>query len=409
MSQASKNTLYAVSLSSAQGQKLSYLWDTSEVLEIAAVPGSYLYFENETAVLVNTDAKTCSPVSTSSVSTNVDCGDFQMSLQFLDPGQAVTQEDVQKYAHMDFALNQQVQLEADELVFRGYLKHATMAAIAVVCVSLGVSHFNADKTEQAELVELEKKKVPVVKTKKIKGLPSQKSLEQAYQKAMAKSSAARPAAKPGAAKAVAKTSAVDKVKAAFSGLLSNGISLPSQAKRSGSGAPAAQLSGAVRSGRSGGVAARKTGDSIVKVAMIGGGEGGSGGYGVGGSAAGIGIGGLSGQGDDWVALNVDDATVEEGLSRDEVGQVIHKKISEIRYCYEASILRTPNLEGKLIVDFTIAASGRVRSAKVNKETVSDARLNECILKRLTKWGFPKPKAGVEVAVSYPFIFKRLGR
>ena len=132
-------------------------------------------------------------------------------------------------------------------------------------------------------------------------------------------------------------------------------------------------------------------------------------YDVGGSSAGLGIGGVDGQGEGFLSLNLQEAFIDEGLSRDEVGRVIHSNISEIRYCYESSMIRKPDLEGKLVVDFTIAASGRVRSANVNKSSVRDERLNECILKRLARWEFPKPKSGVEVAVSYPFIFKRLRR
>ncbi len=139
----------------------------------------------------------------------------------------------------------------------------------------------------------------------------------------------------------------------------------------------------------------------VQVAMVGG--AGGAGYGKGGGVQ------LSGQGGDYLKLALDEASIDEGLSRDEVGRIIHSKISEIRYCYESSILRNPDVEGKLVVDFVIASTGSIKTASVKESSLRDPRLDECILKRLTRWAFPSPKSGVEVAVTYPFIFKSLRR
>lgn len=99
------------------------------------------------------------------------------------------------------------------------------------------------------------------------------------------------------------------------------------------------------------------------------------------------------------------------MTKDEVGKVIHAHISEIRYCYEAAMIRTPDIEGKLVLDFTIGGSGAVKEAAAVKESsLNQARLDDCILRRLTKWSFPKPNGGVDVAVSYPvFPLKALKR
>jgi len=116
-----------------------------------------------------------------------------------------------------------------------------------------------------------------------------------------------------------------------------------------------------------------------------------------------------GTGKNWVNLDSLAATVEEGLSRDEVGEVIHRHMKEVRYCYETAMIRQPDLEGKLIVQFTIGNQGSVRSTGVKTSTLPDARLDECILARLAGWKFPHPKGGIDVAVTYPFIFKTLGK
>lgn len=143
----------------------------------------------------------------------------------------------------------------------------------------------------------------------------------------------------------------------------------------------------------------------VAVASLGGGAGnGSGvGYGKGEHAS------VKGQGGSFVKMDTGGSSVDEGLTKDEVGEVIHRHLSEVRYCYESAMLRTPDIEGKLMMNFTIAGSGSVRTADIKSSTLPDSRLDDCILRRLMTWKFPNPRGGVDVAVTYPFIFKTLGR
>jgi hypothetical protein len=144
--------------------------------------------------------------------------------------------------------------------------------------------------------------------------------------------------------------------------------------------------------------------SVALKTLGGKGENGAGlGYGQGGSAS------VSGQGSSFVSLDTKEAMVEEGLTADEVGRVIHSHLSEIRYCYESAMLRNPSVEGKVLVDFKIRSTGIVKSALVKDSTVSDSNLEQCVISHLLKWKFPKPKGGIEVAVSYPFLFKTLGK
>ncbi|MCM2278519.1 MAG: AgmX/PglI C-terminal domain-containing protein [Oligoflexia bacterium] len=143
----------------------------------------------------------------------------------------------------------------------------------------------------------------------------------------------------------------------------------------------------------------------VQVGAIGGSGAGSGGVGYGkGNHAGV-----KGQGGSFVTMDTTGSTVDEGLSKDEVGEVIHRHMSEVRYCYESAMIRTPDLEGKLITNFVIGGNGMVKSTEVKSSTLPDPRLDDCILRRLATWKFPNPRGGVDVAVSYPFIFKTLGR
>ncbi|MGZ3697676.1 MAG: TonB family protein [Bdellovibrionota bacterium] len=147
-----------------------------------------------------------------------------------------------------------------------------------------------------------------------------------------------------------------------------------------------------------------TNEKNIAIASLGGeAKGDQAGYGKGSHA------GVQGQGSGQVSLDAQGAAVEEGLTKDEVGEVIHKHLGEIRYCYESAMIRSPDVEGKLMVNFSIGGTGVVRSSEVASSSLSDPRLDDCILRRLSTWKFPEPRGHVTVAVSYPFIFKSLGR
>ena len=148
------------------------------------------------------------------------------------------------------------------------------------------------------------------------------------------------------------------------------------------------------------------GNDSSKIGFLGGkGKGGQGGgsadYGTGRGAA------VAGQGTSQLGISPEGAGVSEGLTKDEVGLVIRKHLDEVRYCYESALVRSPGFEGKLLAAFTIAATGRVKVA-TPKESSGDPKLDSCITGKLLNWDFPKPRGGVDVGVSYPFIFKSLG-
>ncbi len=151
------------------------------------------------------------------------------------------------------------------------------------------------------------------------------------------------------------------------------------------------------------------GDQKIKLAIVTqvGGEGMGDGGGIGYQKGKHGK--LQGQGKSFVMVDSFGSAVEEGLTKDEVGEVIHRHLSEIRYCYESAMIKTPDLEGKLIIHFLIGGVGSIKTAAVKTSTLPDPRLDDCVLRRLVTWKFPSPKGGIDVAVSYPFIFKTLER
>jgi pSer/pThr/pTyr-binding forkhead associated (FHA) protein len=92
------------------------------------------------------------------------------------------------------------------------------------------------------------------------------------------------------------------------------------------------------------------------------------------------------------------------LTREEVARVIQSHIAQLGYCYDLQLLGDPNLHGKIEVTWTIGTNGNVVDVKIKNTTLKNKYVEECVLRRISSWVFPKPRGGGEVEVSYPFIF-----
>jgi outer membrane biosynthesis protein TonB len=134
------------------------------------------------------------------------------------------------------------------------------------------------------------------------------------------------------------------------------------------------------------------------VGTLGKGGGGRGVAGLGGLAAG-------GAGSGTVGILDEETEIEGGLDKEVIARVIAGYLGEIRYCYERQLSAEPDIYGKVQVKFTIDPEGRVAEHRVGATTLKSAMVEGCILRRLARWKFPKPKGGTHVLVTYPFMFK----
>jgi len=121
-----------------------------------------------------------------------------------------------------------------------------------------------------------------------------------------------------------------------------------------------------------------------------------------GQGAGLGQGNV---GTGNVGIDDEETAVEGGLDKEVIAAVIKEHIGQIRYCYERQLAGQADLHGKVKVRFGIDAEGEVFTQSIGETTLKSATVEECILRRIAKWKFPKPKGGTQVNVSYPFLFK----
>lgn len=95
-----------------------------------------------------------------------------------------------------------------------------------------------------------------------------------------------------------------------------------------------------------------------------------------------------------------------GMDRSLIQSVVNKHMHELQRCYEVQLLSQPNLEGKIVVDWTIAPSGSVAEARLASSTLRSPAVASCVLARIRTWRFPPP--GQRVKVRYPFVFRVRG-
>lgn len=99
-------------------------------------------------------------------------------------------------------------------------------------------------------------------------------------------------------------------------------------------------------------------------------------------------------------------SVSGRLPPEVIQRIVRQNFGRFRLCYEAGLVRNPNLAGRVVTRFTIDASGGVSQAK-STGTLPDAAVLGCVEKSFRGLAFPQPQSGV-VVVSYPVEFVPAG-
>lgn len=101
------------------------------------------------------------------------------------------------------------------------------------------------------------------------------------------------------------------------------------------------------------------------------------------------------------------AEVRGSLDKDLIRRIIRRHINEVKFCYESELTRKPDLQGRVMVQFTIAPTGQVAASIVQSSTMNNPPVEQCIANAVRRWEFPKPQGGI-VVVTYPFVLKSAG-
>lgn len=174
-----------------------------------------------------------------------------------------------------------------------------------------------------------------------------------------------------------------------------------------------------RNGMGGGLGSGTTGgikNALGGKGLVGGlsGEGsqafGAQGYGsqnFGGGRAGRGGGSVGDKLGSLMVPAFNDSEVNGGLTRAQVEAVVRRNSGQLLYCYEKALQASPNLRGRMTLDWVVGPQGQVRSVSVASSSLRTKSVENCVVASVKKWKFPRPVGGVNVDISYPFDFGRM--
>ena len=149
-----------------------------------------------------------------------------------------------------------------------------------------------------------------------------------------------------------------------------------------------------------------TGEGTIGLGSLGTiGKGGGGGSGAG---YGRGAGRLGGRRARAPKVLFGRAQVRGALDKEIIRRIIRRHIREVKFCYQKELQANESLGGRVVIQFTIAATGQVLVSKVQNSTIGNSKVEQCIAQAVRRWLFPKPKGGGIVIVSYPFVLRSAG-
>ncbi len=82
--------------------------------------------------------------------------------------------------------------------------------------------------------------------------------------------------------------------------------------------------------------------------------------------------------------------------------VISRRVGDVVDCYQAASKKNPELAGKLVLEWEINPIGDALNPKVIQSV--NRELDDCMIKKVSRWAFPPPPDGKVVRVRYPFVF-----
>jgi hypothetical protein len=120
--------------------------------------------------------------------------------------------------------------------------------------------------------------------------------------------------------------------------------------------------------------------------------------------AGYGTGGLGKHAGTKIVSGGSEELIPGTIDRNAILRVIKANERVIKACYERQLNSHPDLNGKLVIGWSIGEQGHVVATSTKSNDLGNREVAECIMSHLKTWTFPEPPAGQVVDVAYPWVF-----
>jgi hypothetical protein len=102
-------------------------------------------------------------------------------------------------------------------------------------------------------------------------------------------------------------------------------------------------------------------------------------------------------------VRVGTATVGGHLPPEVIQRIVRQNFGRFKLCYENGLRTSPNLQGRVAVNFVIGRDGEVSQAQSGGSDLPDPGVVSCVVRAFYGLSFPHPESGI-VTVSYPIVF-----
>jgi TonB family protein len=90
---------------------------------------------------------------------------------------------------------------------------------------------------------------------------------------------------------------------------------------------------------------------------------------------------------------------------DMIDAIINQNKASVEYCYQSQLKLNPDMRGEIMLSFDILTTGRVGGVKIKNSSLTNSKVEQCIIRSVRRWSFPKltQNRGI-VTIRTKFIF-----
>ena len=114
--------------------------------------------------------------------------------------------------------------------------------------------------------------------------------------------------------------------------------------------------------------------------------------------------------EDAFSLGKEETTIEDNtpqyLDKGIIGNVIKRRYTAIKFCYQKELNRNKKLKGTVAVQFAIQLNGKVKNVKINnkRSSLKNGKVRKCIVEKIKQLQFPERSKGEPQVITFPFRF-----
>ena len=99
-------------------------------------------------------------------------------------------------------------------------------------------------------------------------------------------------------------------------------------------------------------------------------------------------------------------TQDAERSPESIMRTVIKEMGGLRTIYNGYLENDPDLNGKIVVNFTIEAPGEVSEITVKESTIGNQDFDKEVCSEIKTWRFEKIEGSESQTITYPFVFSK---